>query len=141
MVDALRRAHQWLTPDGVVVDVHPTAEPATTVDIDGEAIGPVQAGDAPLRHAAADAAVRTVVGDRLFAADPVVEFDFFTYGDTIDELRDHIVENWRSGQISEDVMHRSRDALARARSSVKPRVLERVRLTTLRPLRTNPRVS
>src|ERR1051325_9401445 len=111
MVDALRRAHRLVTPTGVVVDLHPTAERAA-VGVAGHTLGHVQANGAPERHAAADAAVRTAVDDGLFDVERAVDFDFYTYGDSIEELRDHIVENWRDAQIDDDVVQRTRRALA-----------------------------
>jgi hypothetical protein len=134
MVDALRRAHRMIAPHGMVVDVHPTAA-AVPVGVNGRTIGHVAIDGGIERHAAADAAIPAVVYDRLFALERVVEFDFFTYGDTIDELRDYIVENWRDARIDDDVVQRTRLALAEAPAGVRPRVLERVRLTILRPRR------
>jgi len=134
MVDALRRAHRTIAPHGMVVDVHPTAAPPP-VDVNGRAIGNVVTDDGIERHAAADAAIPAVVNDGLFALERVIEFDFFTYGDTIDELRDYIVENWRDARIDDDVVQRTRLALTEVPPGVRPRVLERVRLTILRPRR------
>ncbi len=133
MVDALRRAHQIVKADGLIVDVHPTAEPAP-VEVGTETTGHVDAGDAPQRHAAADAAARTVVDDGWFAIDAVASFTFYTYGDTIDELRDYIVANWRSARFSDETMTRTRRALSLAPAGTRPRVLERARVMTLRPL-------
>ena len=131
MVDALRRAHRIVTPDGCVIDMHPTAS-AAWVEVAGTPIGRVDAGDAPLRHAAAAAALKTIVDERRFDVAAAVDFDFYTYGDTIEELRDYIVGNWRNARIDETTLERCREAL-RAAPGVRPRVLERVRLTTLRP--------
>ena len=133
MVDALRRAHRMVTRDGTVVDVHPSDVPAS-MEVGAHAIGHVDAGDAPLRHAAAEAAVKTVVDAGLFEVDAVVSFDFYTYGDTVEELRDYIVENWRNARIDDDIVERAKRALRGAGVGVRPRVLERVRLTTLRPI-------
>ena len=101
--------------------------------------GRVDAGDAPLRHAAAGVALATVVQAGLFAVDRATDFTFFTYGDTIEELRDYIVENWRNARIDEGVVHRTREALRNA-PGTRPRVREEVRLTRLRPLVPDARV-
>jgi hypothetical protein len=135
MVDALRRAHRVVTTNGSVVDIHPT-DAAASMEVGVHVIGPVDAGDAPLRHAAAEAALKTVVDDGLFEVDGVVGFDFYTYGDAVEELRDYIVENWRNARINDDIVDRARRALRAAPVGVRPRVLERVRLTTLRPTST-----
>src|SRR5215211_3895832 len=124
MVDALRRAHHVVTMDGSVVDIHPTSAPAS-IEVGARTIGRVDAADAPLRHAAADAALKTVVDTGLFEVNAVVGFDFYTYGDTVEELRDYIVENWRNTRIDDDILDAARRALAAAPAGVRPRVLER----------------
>ena len=132
MVDALRRAHEIVTPSGLVVDLHPTAAVAS-VEVGAHSTGRVDGGDAPLRHAAAGAALATVLDAGLFAVDRAVEFTFYTYGDTIEELRDYIEENWRNGRIEETVVRRTRDALRDA-PGTRPRVREQVQLTKLHPI-------
>jgi hypothetical protein len=132
MVDALRRAHAMVKPGGCVVDLHPTAEIAS-VEVGAHATGVVDGGDAPLRHGAAAAALATVLDAGLFTVDRAVEFTFYTYGDTIEELRDYIVENWRNGRIEDTVVRRTRDALRDA-PGTRPRVREQVRLTKLHPI-------
>src|SRR5438093_982405 len=136
MVDALRRAHRMITLNGYVVDVHPLETPAQ-VEVGDLTIGPIDAADAPLRHAAASRALAAVVHDALFDMVTALDFDFFTYGDTIEELQEYIVENWRNARIDDETMERARDAIHGAAAGVRPRVLERVRLTTLRPIARN----
>jgi len=87
-----------------------------------------------VRHAAAGAALRTAIDEGLFDGTATVDFDFNTYGDTIEELRDYIVETWRNARIDEETVRRTRAALGAAPAGLRPCVLERVRLTTLRPL-------
>jgi len=98
MVDALRRAARWLRPDGCVIDIHPTAQPST-IEVDGVPVGCVQTADAPARHAAADAALATVLRDGLFTVAGTAVFDFYTCADTLDELRQHIEDNWRDARV------------------------------------------
>ena len=132
MVDALRRAHGMVRLSGWVVDVHPTSAVAS-VEVGARSTGRVDGGDAPLRHAAAGAALATVLDAGWFAVDRAVEFTFYTYGDTIDELREYIEENWRNGRMSDAVVRRTRDALRDA-PGTRPRVREQVRLTKLQPI-------
>jgi hypothetical protein len=132
MVDALRRAHRMVRPRGFVVDLHPTAELAA-VEVGARSTGHIEGGDAPLRHAAAGAALVTVLEAGLFAVEKAVDFTFYTYADTIDELRDYIAENWANARIDDTVVERTRDALSHA-PGVRPRVRERVRLTRLHPI-------
>jgi len=132
MVDALRRAHRMVNPAGSVVDLHPSAAPAS-VEVAGCRTGHVDADDAPLRHAAAGVALAAVIEEVLFAVDRTIVFSFYTYGDTIEELRDHVVENWRNARIGDETVERTREVL-RSASGVRPRIREEVHLTTLRPL-------
>jgi hypothetical protein len=132
MVDALRRAHRIVAAGGLVVDLHPSASPAT-IDVDGRATGSVSAADGPLRHAAAGAAIAAAVDDGLFAVQRVVEFFFYTYADTIEELREYIEENWRDAHVDGETIRRTTSALAEA-PGVRPRSRERVILTVLSPL-------
>jgi hypothetical protein len=135
MVDALRHAHRIVTANGCVVDLHPTAERAV-LEVGPHEMGLVEAGDAPARHAAAEAAIAAVAGERLFVVERAVDFTFYTYGDTIDELRDYIVEDWRNARIDAGTIDRARDAL-RAAPGTRPRVREYVRATRLHPITAN----
>jgi hypothetical protein len=136
MVDALRRAHRMVRPGGCVIDVHPTAAPAT-VEIGQTGVGEIDTVDAPRRHAAAIAALARAVEDRLFVIDHMVDFAFYTYGDSIEELRDYVLEQWVEAQIAPALVARARDAL-RAAPGARARLRELVRLNTLRPLFRDP---
>ena len=132
MVDALRRAHGMVTPNGCVVDLHPTAARAC-LEVGADITGLVAAGDAPFRHAAAGAAISATIEQGLFVVERAVDFTFHTYGDTIEELRDFIAENWRDARIDEQTAERTRDAL-RGAPGTRPRVREYVTATRLKPL-------
>ena len=131
MVDALRRACGFLAPSGSVVDVHPTAALAR-LEVGELIIGPIDAGDAPVRHEAATAAVSAALAEGFVHVEQVSEFDFYTYGDSAEELAEYIEENWCEARIGQAAVLRAREAM-RAAPGVKPRVLERVRITVLRP--------
>jgi hypothetical protein len=131
MVDALKRAHRMLSLDGCILDIHPTDAPAS-VQVGALTVGSVESGDAIRRHAAAGTALTTVVDARLFDVAGIVAFNFYTYGDTIEELRDYIAENWRDARIDEHTVEAARSAISAAPTGVRPRTLEQVRLTTLR---------
>lgn len=118
MVDALRRARRWLRRDGCLIDIHPTPLPAT-IEVDGVPIGHVETADGPARHAAADAAVAVALRDALFVAAGSDLFDFYTYADSLDELREHIEANWRDARVLAGV------------TDGRPRAHEQVRITKL----------
>jgi hypothetical protein len=131
MVDALRRAHRIVTPEGCVVDLHPTARCAC-VEVGARRTGRVDAGDAPRRHAAATAALALVVEEGLLAVESAMEFTFYTYGDSLDELATYITENWRNARIDEETLTETRQVLCADWRQI-PRVREQVRITKLRP--------
>ena len=133
MVDALRRACRMVAPAGCVIDVHPTARPAS-LDVDGAPLGPLDAGDASERHAAAGAALATCLEEGLFQVITEAEFVFHTYGDTIEELRDHIAANWRTTRIRDEMVDRARAVIDAGPAGVRPRVTEHVCLSSLRPV-------
>ena len=131
MVDALRRAHALVRQSGRVIDLHPTAEQAVVL-VDDVAVGVVDAGDGPERHQAATDAIGAAVAAGLFAVQRAFEFDFSVYADTIVELQEHIVEDWRDARISDEAMDRARRLLLGTPTG-RARVRERVRITDLEP--------
>ncbi len=120
MVDALHRACRWLRPTGCILDIHPTAN-VPTVEADGRMIGRVDVPDGPDRHAAADAALHRVIDEGLLVEAATHRFEFYTWGDTLDELREHIEENWRDAHLVLDA----------GAPAGRCRATERVRLTKL----------
>lgn len=134
MVDALRRAHRIVTPDGFVVDLHPGESPAA-IEVGDRLAGYVNAADGRRRHAAANAAIATAVTAGWFAIGETVEFSFHTYGDTVEALRDYIEEHWRDAAVDAPTVTAARQAVADV-PGVRPRARERVLLTVLRPLAT-----
>src|SRR5262245_2822337 len=110
MVDALRRAHRMVKPDGYVLDLHPSANPAA-VQVGDISTGRIASNDAPERHAAAGAALAAAIDEGLFEVERAAVFTFYTYGDTVDELREHVAENWRDARIEEETVERTREVL------------------------------
>jgi hypothetical protein len=133
MVDALRRAHRMVRPDGCVVDLHPSAARAP-VEAGGRVTGHVDGGDAPLRHAAAGVALAAAIEEGLFIIERRDTFAFYTYADSIDELREYIEESWRNATIDDLTVDRTRQA-QRERPGGRPRTREDVCITRLRPCR------
>jgi hypothetical protein len=139
MVDALRRAHRIVKPMGVVIDLHPSAACAV-LEVGDDKTGVVNAGDASLRHAAAGVALAAAVDEGLFSIDRSLVFTFYTYGESVEELRDYVGQYWRDGRIDDDSIDRTREAMRRV-PFARPRVHERVHVTTLRPMAPTPLTS
>ena len=131
MVDALRKAMPLVDRDGCIVDIHPTETPAS-VRVGDVGVGIVDGGVAMDRHAAAGKAVAASVRDGLWEITKVVEFNFHTYADTAEELRDYVAATWRNGRIDERTVAATRNALRTSPGGVRPRTVEWVRLTVLR---------
>ena len=130
MVDALRRARELLKPEGWIVDIHPTAAVAR-IELGATVIGSIESGDAPLRHQAATDALESAIRQGWLRVDRSAFFDFYTYGDSVEELAEYIEENWRNARVPPEIVARARETLLEA-PGAKPRVLERVQLTVLR---------
>ena len=131
MVDALRRACRFVTPCGLIVDIHPTAKSAR-LEVGLIVAGDLDAGDARIRHQAASAAVTAAVREGILTVEHSTQFDFYTYGDSPEELAEYVEENWRDARIPKDTLVRAREALD-VLTDLRPRVLERVGITVLRP--------
>lgn len=132
MVDALKRARELITTSGYVVDLHPTAAPALVLA--GETIaGEVDTGNAKVRHQNATDAIAAAVRLRLFEVTDTSEFDFSIYADTLDELQQHIHDDWREGNIGNVTFDRAQ-ALLKAAPGTRPRVRERIVINLLKPV-------
>lgn len=129
MVDALRRVHGMVKPTGFVVDIHPTAELAVMLVGDTPA-GVVESPAGSARHQAATDAIAVAVRAGWFVVEEPSEFDFYTWGDTVEELRDFILANWRDTAIADETVARAKAMLSLGAT---PRVRERVSICRLIP--------
>jgi hypothetical protein len=145
MVNALRRAGSLLYPGGIIVDIHPTPEPAhlelatksrgqatnfmrlaDRLD-DGTANGPRR------RHAAADDAVAACVSSGTLVREAATEFTFHTLAETVDELLEYLNAKWKQLHFADADLSRARDDLARHPGSAIA-VTERVTARRLKAL-------
>jgi hypothetical protein len=137
MVDALSRAHSLLDPAGVVIDVHPTPEPAHLAVVsgseflriadrldDGTAAGP------RARHLAADRAVESAIGRGIFKRDRTTTFTFHTHADTVEELLEFLETKWKQLHFATADLEHARDVLSRGRAASVV-VIERVTASRL----------
>lgn len=138
MVHALRDAGSFAASDGVVVDLHPTPEPARLEIVDGTSLTRIadriddgSAAGPSRRHAAADAAIARCVEDGIFERRAAAEFTFWTQADTVFELRAYISAKWKQLHFDEADFRRAEAALLSVPGSTVV-VTERVRAQTLR---------
>jgi hypothetical protein len=133
MVDALRRARELVASGGCVIDLHPTAAPALVLVGDAVA-GEVETGNAKVRHQSATDAVAAAIRLKMFTRDDSGEFDYSIYADSVEELQQHIHDDWREGHIG-NVTYGRAEALLKTATGQRPRVRERVVINRLRPVR------
>jgi len=140
MVDALRRAREWLKPTGYLVDIRPTAE-AAYLEVQ-RAAGIVCAGRVSdvnelvgpnARHARADTALAIALSSRWFVAEVRLEFSFHRYAETVDEVRDHVRGTWMGAAIEEEALLRAA-SLHASEPGARLRVREQVGIVRLRPV-------
>ena len=130
MVDALQRARDLVARNGCVLDLHPTAAPAMVLV--GDAIaGEVDTGNAKVRHQSATDAVAAALRLGVLTLADTTEFDFSIYAGTIEELQQHIHDDWREGNIG-NVTYGRAEALLRAAPGIGPHVRERIVINRLR---------
>ena len=94
MVHGLEEIHRLLKPDASLVDIHPIPiAPLIEVYQGGRLVfaEPVPAYDDEDERAAEDALAR-VLQRRLFVVEREAAFDFLTYGSSVAQLRDFLVE-------------------------------------------------
>jgi SAM-dependent methyltransferase len=95
MVHALQEIRRLLKPDGVLIDIHPVPDaPLFEVRRDGRVLHaepePGHDFDEDIRQA--DRALARALKRRLFTLESRREFDFLTYGSTVQELLDFMEE-------------------------------------------------
>ncbi len=105
MVHALEIIHQLLTPDGLLLDIHPTAEPPPILV--RSAVGDFSAGwlqetDNFIEYKQADQAMQRAVEQHWFALEEAGEFAFSIHADELNELSAHLAAEWKDAVITPD---------------------------------------
>ena len=107
MVHALEQIHDLLKPEGHLIDIHPSGEPAEFVRLLDEwerLFGYLQETDDYIEYRQADEALETAVSRGLFLVEKSGEFDFHTYADSFDSLKTFLDENWSDAVIPDEVI-------------------------------------
>ena len=106
MVHALEQIHALLEPGGVLIDIHPNGELVAFIfllDERDEFIGYMQETDDYIEYRQADEAITAVVKNGLFELEKSEAFEFRTYADAFDELKNFLDENWSDAVITDEV--------------------------------------
>lgn len=145
MVHALTEAHRLLKPAGLLVDIHPLADPPLlAVNREGRRVFseacPSQGAEA---YHQADRAIDDAVKRRQFTREHSTVFDFRTYAPSVAALDDYLTMITAFDQEPSDaeferlwaeLFARADQAAGAGTSGVEVVLLERARMTSLRPL-------
>jgi len=141
MVDALRRAHEWLRPAGILVDIRPTAEPAylevqlaSGIVVAGRVSDISDQAGPNARHARADTALAMALNRGWFVSERHLEFSFLRYADRIAEVRNHVRGEWMGARIDDEALDRAA-RLQATEPGARLRLREQVGIGRLRPVR------
>jgi hypothetical protein len=104
MVHALEKIHDLLKPDGTLLDIHPTNEPAAIAVRLREQIIPagwVNESDDYVEYEWADEALQHVIDDRRFVLERVGTFEFVWHADSMNDLRAYLAEEWKDAIVDD----------------------------------------
>jgi hypothetical protein len=104
MVHALETIYQLLKPGGILLDIHPTDEPAAIAVRLREQIVPagwLNERDDYVEYQWADEAINTAVNNGLFVQEQCGTFEFVWHADSMKDLQAHLAEEWQDASIDE----------------------------------------
>jgi hypothetical protein len=137
MVHALETIHELLEPGGVLLDIHPTNEPATIAVRLREQLIPagwVRESDDYVEYEWADEALQRAVSDRRFALAQAGTFQFIWHADSMSELRAYLAEEWEDAIIDDVTAMRIEELLKLPVRDKEILVSEAVRIARYRRL-------
>jgi hypothetical protein len=102
MVHALEKIHGLIQPGGLLIDVHPSSDPAEIVVRARDQLtraGWIDETDDYVEYEWADEALRQVVDRGLFALAHHGAFEFVWHADSLADLRAYLAEEWNDAAI------------------------------------------
>ena len=139
MVHALEKVHRLIKPDGKLIDIHPTPEPASIEVRLGERIIPagwLQETDDYVEYELADTALTNVVNTGLFTLERQGAFTFVSYADTLAELREYLADEWQDAIIDDLTAMRAEELLGTFERDKELILRESIRIARYRPEKT-----
>jgi hypothetical protein len=103
-----------LKPAGILLDIHPTNEPAAiAVRLRDQFIpaGWVNESNDYMEYEWADEALQQVIDDRRFVLERTGTFEFVWHADSMADLRSYLAEEWQDAIIDEVTAMRIEDLL------------------------------
>jgi hypothetical protein len=137
MVHALQKIHRLLRPDGHLIDIHPTSDPASIevrLGLQTTLAGWLHENDDYVEYEYADEALAKVAGSGLFVVERAGVFQFVTHAASIAELRDFLTEEWEDASIDDITGARVDDLMSTPERDKEVILRESIRIARLRPL-------
>lgn len=139
MVHALELVHSLLSPDGVLIDIHPSGEPyIVEIEIDGRIhqLGELQESDNYEEYFQADEALQKGIQVGLYALTRQEKFTYLDHAGNLEELRSYLLESWSDLIWPEDISARAIALCPPGKAAVVPaRLREDVVIRSLLRLR------
>ncbi len=104
MVHALEKIQQLLQPDGILLDIHPTNEPAAIAVRLREQLIPagwMRESDDYAEYEWADEALQRVVDRQHFVLERAGTFEFVWHADSLNDLRNYLADEWKDAIIDD----------------------------------------
>ena len=104
MVHALEKIQRLLKPGGILLDIHPTNDPAAVAVRLREQIIPagwIAESDDYVEYEWADAALQNMTDNRHCTLDRVGTFEFIWHADSMNDLRTYLAEEWKDAIIDD----------------------------------------
>ena len=139
MVHALEKVHRLIKPDGKLIDIHPTPEPASIEVRLGERIIPagwLRETDDYVEYELADTALANVVKRRLFILEREGAFTFVSHAHTLAELREYLADEWQDAIIDDLTAMRAEELLGTFERDKEVILRESIRIAQYRPEKT-----
>lgn len=140
MVHALKEIWRVLAPGGLLLDVRPFSA-NMPVEVVGAAGAAMAAGemheseDGRADDQAANAAMRAIEREGLFAREREGTFDFLWYWDTPDEMQAYVAEKWTDTYLPDDVLAETRRLMQRTGADAQVRTSTNIIISRWRRLK------
>ena len=140
MVHALEKIWRCLKPGGLLIDIHPTSEPASIVvrvDRRDSAAGWITESDDYEEYEWADTALAHTIGRGLFSVEQQGTFEFVWHADNLAELRANLKTEWRDAIIDDVTAMHIEDLLKSPEREKEVIVREKINIARFRKLGNN----
>lgn len=131
MVHALEKIYTLLKPDGVLIDIHPTPEPAAVVVRVADRwlpAGWIDEVSDYVEYEWADAALQAATETGLFELEHRGAFEFVWHADSVADLLAYLADEWEDARIDPVTTARIEDMLRTPEADKEILVKEAIRI-------------